>query len=441
MKKILVIGEKPSQVKKFKDVILSSSSSFQEDTKIYSYTGTWKGALGTYEVKMIPLAGHISTIDTPEEYGWGKVDPIVIVQDDKALYFKETYKYKKILNKNANQYDELYIATDPDSEGDNIGLEAYNILIRKNKNFKTNVKRIWNSSLTDIEIKRAFSATERAPLGWDTRLGLSVQGRQIADAWLGFAGTREITQSARKVVPVKVFSVGRVQLPTLKMIVDRDLEHESFVPKPLWNLNAILQASNKAEFTATHSKNPFTDEKEIDKVLQSIKNEKIAVVQKVDNFRLNRKPPVPLNTTAALSLLARLFKMKADNALEILSDLYLEGLISYPRTENARFSDTFDHKDITDKLKQSLKYSPLINKIKSTKQVRTNGIQKGVEDHDPITPTGELPALNSTKINKKHLDVLEVITLYYIGLFMDDLVLDKIKATILIKNEVFLAEG
>lgn len=441
MKRILLIGEKPSQVKKFKEVMLKNSSSVQEDTKVYSYEGIWQGALGTYEVKMIPLSGHITTIDTPEDYAWGKVDPIQIVKDEKALYFKETYKFKKILINNALNYDELYIATDPDSEGDNIGLEAFTILTRKNSKFKTNVKRIWNSSLTDQEIKRAFTATEGASLGWDTRLGLSVQGRQIADAWLGFAGTREITQAARQIVPIKVFSVGRVQLPTLKMIVDRDEEHETFVPKPLWNLNAILQAPNKAEFTAIHHKNPFTDELQIDTILQTIKNEKIATVQEIGQSRLNRKPPVPLNTTAALSLIARLFKMKAEDGLQILSDLYLEGLLSYPRTENAKFSDTFTHKDILDKLNQSLKYSTLIGKIKSSKQVRTNGLQKGVEDHDPIHPTGELPALNSTKIAKKHLDVLETLTLYYIGLFMDDLILDKIKASILIKNEEFLAEG
>ena len=132
MKKILLIGEKPSQIKKFKETMLSSSKSVQEDTKIYSYEGTWHGALDTYEVKMIPLSGHITTIDTPDEFGWGKVEPIEIVKDPKALYFKEQYKYKKILNNNAQDYDELYIATDPDSEGDNIGLEAFTFLIKKN---------------------------------------------------------------------------------------------------------------------------------------------------------------------------------------------------------------------------------------------------------------------------------------------------------------------
>ena len=270
---------------------------------------------------------------------------------------------------------------------------------------------------------------------------MSVQGRQIADAWLGFAGTREVTQAARQAVPIKVFSVGRVQLPTLKMIVDRDEEHESFVPKPLWNLNATLQASNKTEFISLHHKNPFTYETQINSVLQIVKNEKTALVKDIENVRLNRKPPIPLNTTAALSMLARIFKMKAEDGLQILSDLYLEGLLSYPRTENAKFSDTFTHKDIIDKLTQVQKYSVLTAKIKSTKQVRTNGLQKGVEDHDPIHPTGELPSLNSAKISKKHLDVLEILSLYYIGLFMDDLVLDRIKTTVLIKNEEFLAEG
>jgi DNA topoisomerase-1 len=442
MKNILVIGEKSSQVKKFKDVLLQNTVSRQEAKMVYSYTGIWRASLGVYNVTMIPLTGHISKIDTPEKYGWGKVAPIQIVKDPKALVFKDDYKYKQVLRKNAPNFDELFIATDPDSEGDNIGYEAYNILIKANPKLKTNVKRVWNASLTRNEIIRAFTETESRPNGWDTKLALSVQGRQIADAWLGFAGTREITIAARKVLPIKVFSVGRVQLPTLKMIVDRDLEHESFVPKPLWNLQAKLETKNKETFTAAHQKNPFVNEEEINNLYKKLRPLKTGTVLKVEKNRIHRKPPAPLNTTAALSLLARRFKLKAEKALNILSDLYLEGLLSYPRTENARFNDNFPHNDILSKLKGNSDYGLMINKIgPSVKQVRTNGLKKGVEDHDPIHPTGEMVTKESTKITKLHLEVLELLSKYYIGMFMNDLVIDKVKVEITIGDEIFNSEG
>lgn len=439
MKSILVIGEKPSQIKKFKEAILRNSQSKQEDSRIYSYEGIWEGKLASYRMKLIPLAGHISHIDTPPAFGWGKVEPIEIVKDPKALIFKDDYKFKKILRDNA-AFDELYIATDPDSEGDNIGFEAYNILIKKNPKLKTSVKRVWNASLTDSEIKRAFLETESSNQTWDTKLALSVQGRQIADAWLGFAGTREITQSARSVHRIKVFSVGRVQLPTLKMIVDRDLEHEAFVSSPLFNLQVELSKTNNDKFIALHNKNPFTKEDDINSVLNKIKTEKQSKVKNIENKRINRRPPAPLNTTGALSLISRLFKLKAEKSLSILSDLYLEGLLSYPRTENARFTDKFPHKDILQKLNTEPNYNQLITKIKSDTQVKTNGRKKGVEDHDPIHPTGELPKITG-KITKLHLDVLERLSLYYIGMFMDDLIVDKVKVDIDIKNELFIAEG
>lgn len=438
---ILVVGEKPSQCKKFRDALLTNVQSVKQAKYIYSYEGQWQGSQGTYKVTIIPLAGHITRIDTPEEFGWGKVPPLEIVTNPQALVTREDPTYRKVLRQYAPQADELYIATDPDSEGDNIGYEAYQIVVRANPSLRTNVKRVWNSSLTNTEIRRAFQQTEANPPGWDTNLALSVQGRQMTDAWLGFAGTREVTQAARQVVRIKVFSVGRVQLPTLKMVVERDLEHESFVPQPLWNIQATLKAPNgQEEFQANHASNPFKEEDKATKVRRGLDGAVHATVQQVDRKQVRRLPPAPLNTTAALSLLARLFKLKAERALELLSDLYLEGLLSYPRTENARFSDTFPHQTILDKLATDGRYQPLVAKVRSKSQVRTNGKKKGVEDHDPIHPTGEFPT-GGTKLTQLHIDVLHTLSLYYVGMFMDDLVTAKAVAQLTIKAEPFVAEG
>jgi DNA topoisomerase-1 len=439
-KRLLVIGEKPSQVKKFRDALLKkkNSRSIKESKYIYRYEGTWISTQ-TYEVIILPLIGHIAKIDTPEAYGWGKVPPIEIVKQPQALIVKEDPLFKRILTKVSRNVDELYIATDPDSEGDNIGFEALNIVTKANPILKTNVKRVWNSSLTHNEITRAFKQAESRPPGWDTRLALSVEGRQICDAFLGFAGTREITQAARQVHPIRVFSVGRVQLPTLNMIVDRDIKHETFIPKDFWNIKANLISSSGEEFEGNHKSNPIKDENLANQIRNRLKGVKQGNVSKLIPKVVKRKPPAPLNTTAALSLLARLFKLKANTGLKILSDLYLEGYLSYPRTENARFKAKFPHNKILQKLSKNSTYTALISKIQSKHQVRTNGRKMGVEDHDPIHPTGELPPPG--KLQKIQSQVLYTLTRHYIGLFMDDLILNKVKAEVLINQELFLSEG
>lgn len=413
---------------------------------IYTYRGSWSSRQTTYNLILLPLTGHISTLDTPKEFGWGKVPPITIVQDPNAL--KIIYKtiYKKIIGTIAKQVDELWIATDPDSEGDNIGYEAYLLAIKANSKLKTNVRRIWNSSLTKTEIQRAVLEAESKNYGWDTNLALSVQGRRLTDAWLGFSGTRELTGAARKVKPVKVVSVGRVQLPTLKIIVDRDLEHENHIPQDLWNiiaeLNKLVNKNNpKSKFLAKHYLSPLKEESKALEIYDRIKNENEATIEMIKKSTLKKSAPIPLNTTAAISLLSRIYKLKADFVLNILATLYLEGLLSYPRTENSYFKPDFPHNDILTKLQHIPRYKSYIDNLESLDRIRTNGKKKGVEDHDPIHPTGEIPKGENTNIQDIHLKVLETLTRYYIAMFMPDLVTEKTKVDININIEKFISEG
>jgi DNA topoisomerase-1 len=431
-------------MKKFKESLFSNSQSItnKEANMIYTYRGNWNGTKSQYNLILLPLTGHISTLDTPPDFGWNKVPPITIVQDPNALKIIYNSTYRRIIKNYAKQVDELWIATDPDSEGDNIGFEAYNLAVQANSNLKSNIRRVWNSSLTNHEIIRAVTDAESKGFGWDTNLALSVQGRRLTDAWLGFAGTRELTGAARKVHPVKVVSVGRVQLPTLKMIVDRDLEHESHVPHDLFTIQAKLKKKDSnVEFIAKHILSPMREENKANEIYNNVKSEKQAIVQKIEKKIFRKKPPIPLNTTSAISLISRLYKLKADTALSILSQLYLEGLISYPRTENTYFKPDYPHKDILTKLQKFNSFSSFINKLDNMDTVRTNGKKKGVEDHDPIHPTGEFPKEKDSKLTEIHRKVWETITRYYISLFMTDLVTEKTKVDFKIKNENFFSEG
>ncbi len=430
MANVLVIGEKPSQVKTMAETLLGSHRVEQVAKQIYLRKGSWNG----HEITFLPLIGHITNIDTPEEFGWNKVEPLEIVTNPNALVVKENPIFQKIITQLARQADEIWLATDPDSEGDNIAYEAYNIATRAKHGLK--VLRVWNSSLTKREIIRAFNDLRQ----WEPHLALAVQGRRIIDAWVGFAGTREVTHAARKVLNLgkKVLSVGRVQLPTLKLIVDRDRERERFETKSKYNIMADLLDDSRQSIiiSVKHDKSPFDDEKDVSSVLSKIKDATTGII---DDFirRTTRTPsPQPLNTTDALSLLSQQLKIKADTAMEILATLYEEGYISYPRTDNRRFKDQFPHGQILNDLAKHSPFIPFLKRITDSRQVRNNGKKQGPEDHDPIHPTGNIPKAHG-RIKQQHVKAWEIISRYYIGLFMPDLVMERGSVKVMIKDEMF----
>lgn len=417
--KVLVIGEKPSQVKTFSETLFGHHGITEKVAdRLYLRKGMFEGK----ELIFLPLIGHITKIDTPSEFGWGKCQPLDIVQNPKAIIIKENPLFKRIIAQQAKKVDQLWLATDPDSEGDNIAYEAYNMAIRANPALKRATKRVWNSSLTNSEILRAFQNL----ISWDIYLALAVQGRRLVDAYVGFAGSREITRAARRVRITKgknVLSVGRVQLPTLKIIVDRDRERTEFKSKLKFNILADILDDNRKQILVTvkHEKSPFDDNNKVDQILDRIQNVTLGKIIDFSERKTGIPPPRPLNTTDAISLLSKELKIKADNALALLAALYEGGYISYPRTDNRRFKDQFPHDPILQKLHNYSNYKPLLKLVNDTSQVRTNGRKIGAEDHDPIHPTGEIPT-ESKKLGKLHIKAWDYVSRYYIGMFMPDLI-------------------
>ncbi len=430
--KVLVIGEKPSQVKTIAKTLFTHSETEKVADRLYLRKGQWEGKKLTF----IPLIGHITNIDTAKEFGWNKCPPLEIVQNPKALIIQTNRTFQRIISQKAQMVDELWLATDPDSEGDNIAYEAYTIAIRANPALKQATKRVWNSSLTQQEIIRSFQNL----IPWELYLALAVQGRRIADAWVGFAGTREVTGTARRVIKQRglVLSVGRVQLPTLNLIVERDRERNTFLQKLKYNLVADLLTDDRKEVLVTvkHDQSPFEEERSVQQILDKIKGTTTGTVTEFKTWTNKISPPRPWNTTDALALLTKQLKIKADMAMSLLTTLYEKGFISYPRTDNRRFKDNFPHELILTKLKKHTVYQPYLELITDLSQVRTNGRKQGAEDHDPIHPTGNIPKEDSI-ITKLHLRAWDYISRYYIGMFLPDMIQARGSVNVNIKQEPF----
>ncbi|MHA2246431.1 MAG: DNA topoisomerase [Candidatus Hodarchaeales archaeon] len=430
--KVLVIGEKPSQIKTIANTLFTNSSTEKFASRLYLRTGQWNNK----ELIMIRLIGHITTIDTSKEFGWNKCQPLDIVLNSRALILHTNQTFRRVISQKAKIVDELWLATDPDSEGDNIAYEAFNIAISANPSLKQATKRVWNSSLTKPEIIRSF----RNLIPWELYLALAVQGRRMVDAWVGFAGTRQVTETARKVIQQRgvVLSVGRVQLPTLKLIVDRDRERSEFQQKLKYNILADVLNDNRKEVIVTvkHDKSPFEEEMPVKVLLNKIQGTQKGIITEFKTWKTTLPPPRPWNTTDALALLTKELKIKANAALSLLTTLYENGYISYPRTENRRFKDNFPHSEILLRLEKYANYNPLLKLITNTSQVRTNGKKQGAEDHDPIHPTGQIP-IEDNKITKLHLKAWDYVSRFYIGMFLPDLIQTRGSVRAAIKEEPF----
>ncbi|MFX1253625.1 MAG: DNA topoisomerase [Promethearchaeota archaeon] len=434
MKRVVVIGEKPSQIKKFVKTLLGDNIEESSIGKNQIIQGTWKKSSTEYFLRFLPLSGHITEVTHAPGYDWYECLPVHIVEEEEALIIVENPEYKEIITQLVQDADEIWLATDPDSEGDNIAYEALQIALRTKPILV--VKRIWNASLTKKEILRAFEN----PTNWNEHLALAVQGRRIVDAWVGFAGTRELTRAVKKAGRRQLASVGRVQLPLLKLVVDRDRERANFQPEDRWNLLAHLK-EGKEKIIAEHKQNPFEKEEEMQNRYSKASKTSKAIVKSIDTKISKRQPPTPLNTTSAIALICRLTALKAQGALNSMARLYHAGLLSYPRTDNTRFVDNFPHQEILDALSNDKSNENLISKIKDKSQVRVNGKKRGAEDHDPIHPTGELPSNIDEKLSAINLKVWKILTAYYIGLFLENEETQRDRVEFNINNELFIARG
>ena len=190
---------------------------------------------------------------------WEKTPPreLVYAEPEKRVTAHNIINVLKELSKDA---DEIIIATDYDREGELIGLETVELLdVDMSK-----VTRARFSAFTRQEIDTAFSNLTKP----DEKLAEAAACRQVIDLAWGATLTRFISLASGQ-VGSNFLSVGRVQSPTLSLIVDRDREIRSFVPKPYWNVNAKFEKELK--FDGVHQNNPFWDEEGAKQVLATLR--------------------------------------------------------------------------------------------------------------------------------------------------------------------------
>ncbi|KYK26601.1 hypothetical protein AYK20_03505 [Thermoplasmatales archaeon SG8-52-1] len=393
------------------------------------------GNIPVYEFKkddeiwnIVGLKGHIINLDFPTGYNqWNRVAPHELIQIEPCKIVSEkgiASALKSLVDKNPF----LIVATDYDREGELIGVEVINLIKNFNKEINL-IKRAKFSAITTQEINSAFAKLAEV----DYNLSSAGESRQIIDLIWGAVLTRFISLTSQR-LGKEFLSIGRVQSPTLALLVKREKEINNFEPKTYWKILATLK--KQKTFEANHSIGQFWDEKQVNEIYSKVKESKKATIKKVEKNILKEYPPTPFNTTSFLES-ASYLGFSAAKAMSIAEELYMNGIISYPRTDNTVYPHSLNIKWILQKLLES-QFSKEANEVlKNGRSSPTRG-KKMTTDHPPIHPVG-VP--KNMKLSSDQQKIYELICRRFLSTLAKDAISESVNLSIDISGEEFLASG
>lgn len=345
----------------------------------------------------------------------------------------------KELKKEAKKAKKVYLATDPDREGEAISWHLSYIL-GIDENDKC---RIEFNEVTKDAIKKAI----KSPRNIDLKLVDAQQARRVLDRLLGYQISPILWAKVRKGL-----SAGRVQSVTTKLICEREREINEFVPREYWNLE-IEGKTQDGEIVLfkfvsfNNEKIDLNNEEEVNKILADIKNGKL-VVEKIESKTRRKSAPKPFTTSMLQQDAANKLSFTTKKTMIIAQELYegvdiegegTVGLISYIRTDSKRISEEAKEKSksyILEELGEN--YYKVNTDKKETKD------KKKVQDaHEAIRPTSVLRTPNSVKssLSKDQFKLYNLIWRRFVASQMEDSVFDVLNVDCKIGNALFRATG
>jgi len=423
MGKILVLAEKPSVARELARV-LNCNQKANGYIMGSKYIVTW-------------ALGHLVTLADPETYGnkyktWNLEDLPMLPNKMELVVIKQTAQQygtvKGLLNR--ADVDELVIATDAGREGE---LVARWIILKAG--FRKPMKRLWISSQTDKAIKDGFANLK--PSREYDNLFYSAQSRSEADWLVGLNVTRALTCKHNAQL-----SAGRVQTPTLAMIVARDEEIKKFIPKDFWSITAQFNGfAVQWQDKATNQTRTFSKE-QADSIVQKIAGQMGEVVEVKKELK-KELPPLAYDLTELQRDANRKYAYSAKQTLNIMQKLYEQHkLVTYPRTDSRHITT-----DIVPTLTERLKsiaigpYAKLVQGILRTRINVTNRFvdNSKVTDHHAIIPTEQFVNLSSLSGEEKN--IYDLIVKRFIAVLSPAYEYEQTTVKLSVSGETFNARG
>ena len=347
---------------------------------------------GGNDTVVFPLRGHVVEIDYPDELGDWQLAGLDGLIDVEPIRREAPKALHEALRRFAETTDEVILATDYDREGELIGVEALETLRSQKPDIPARRARF--SAMTPSEVRRAFEDLVEP----DWALAEAAAARQRIDLAWGAVLTRFLTLECGS--GRQVLSAGRVQTPTLRLVVEREREREDFVPRPFWN---VLLSVGDTPFEATAIGGPFWDESAAAALVALASLGETAVVERVEHHEQRDMPPAPFNTTSFLAQASR-DGIGASRAMAAAQNLYVRGEISYPRTDNTVYPPSLGVREILDRLGDG-PFGEYAKRLAGQPALHATRGPFQTTDHPPIYPTAG-PAKRRDGIRSRVYDLI-----------------------------------
>jgi len=404
----LIITEKPQAALKIASSLGAHKKLSEKGVSYYVLEREGK------RIIVAAAVGHLFTL-TSEEKGWPVFNIKWVPSFKKGN--KWTKKYLVLLKKLVKNASEFIVATDYDVEGEVIG---WNIIrfIAKQKD----AKRMKFSTLTKSELENSYENLE-ADINW----GQAIAGetRHFLDWMYGINLSRALMSAIKKAGKFKILSIGRVQGPALNLIVQKELEIKKFKPEPYWQIFIKL----KSHSLLLKYEKDVKEKKELEK-LKNLRGE-IGEAKTEKKSRYIR-PPTPFDLTSLQREAYRLYKISPSQTLRIAQNLYLNGLISYPRTSSQKIPLSIKPHSILKKLSNKFKEVKFVERKKPVEGKKTDPA------HPSIYPTGESGAMSNEEGK-----IYNLIVKRFISCFCSDAEIEDKKIIFITEKDKlkFLAKG
>lgn len=367
------------------------------------------GAFLDNDYKILSSYGHVR--DLPKSALGIDVD-----NDFKIKYVIPTKARKNVnlLKKEVEKADMVYIATDPDREGEAIAWHLIEILgLGKSKDYQ----RISFHEITPEAINGAI----KKPHHLDINLVNAQQARRALDRIVGY----KLSPLLWKKI-ARHLSAGRVQSVALKLIVDREREIEKFIPEEYWTISGLFENNNKKVEAILSKikgkKEEIKNQEEAERITNDLKNKKYKV-SKIEKKTVKRNPLPPFTTSTMQQEASKKLRFPSSLTMKVAQELYEKGYITYHRTDSLNLSS------------QSIVAAKSFIENQFGKEYATNGRKfktkkRAQEAHEAIRPTNIFNTLDRLKLDDKQKKLYNLIWTRFTASQMKEALFDSVKLEI-----------
>jgi DNA topoisomerase-1 len=383
MGKTLIVCEKPSAAVKIASAIAEKKPKKGELNGVPYYEFKHDGK----QMVVVPALGHLFTLKNlrpMRDYPVYEIDWMPTYEVDHKA--KHTKVFVETIRELAKDADEFISACDFDIEGSVI---AYNVIkYLCGEDSLNRAKRMKFSTLTAQDLRQAY---EQMMPRLDLELIDAGIARHVLDWYYGMNISKAMSAAVEEAQQrFAKLSAGRVQTPTLKILVEREREIKVFKPEPFWVLSLLLELECK-EIVAEHATPRFLDKAEAERALAACKD-KPAKVSDIQTRQYRRPPPIPFDIGLLQSEAYRCFGYTPMRTQQLAQTLYQAALISYPRTSSQKLPPTINYAEIIEQLGGvSKQYRKFADELLRMPELKPNEGTKSDPAHPSVYPTGERP--------------------------------------------------